>query len=475
MSVALINQRPSATLRYFPQRARSLPRNAAWKGLFFVGAHVPLALLMHTTPQIATIHALLAFLVGLRWALVRSHLRQVAYVGAYITGAEVLWRMTGANIPWEFGKYATGGLFVIALMRNNRFKIPLLPLLYFVMLLPAIIPTTLQEYLTLDIVRQFISANLSGPFALMACAWFFSQVTFTSEQFERLIIAIVAPSIGIGIITLFSTVTSDDLIWGSHSNFTTSGGFGPNQVSGALGLGALMAFLFLFNSKANNWIKLMMFGVMSFLAAQSALTFSRGGLFGALGAAVVAVFYFSRDKRARQRVLFIVALTVLVGAFVVLPRLDSFTGGALSARFESTTTTGRTDIVESDLRMWDENPVFGVGVGMSYFRKEGWKAAHTEFSRLLAEHGIFGLVALVCLLVAGLGRLLKSGTPKGKAITSSMVVWSFLFMLDKAMRLVAPSFTFGLVFATLQSEETESRQAYSLAPTGARTGPLGPS
>jgi len=252
-------------------------------------------------------------------------------------------------------------------------------------------------------------------------------------------------------------MTAANLTWSTHSNFVSSGGYGPNQVSAALGLGTLVSLLFLLKSQSRTYLKIMAFGAMVFFAIQSAMTFSRGGLYGAAGAALVAIYYMSRDRQARLKVVFVGVVTVLLAAFVVLPSLESITGGKLSARFENTSTTGRSQIVESDLDLWAEHPIFGVGVGMSFYRESGWKDAHTEFTRLLAEHGSFGFLALVLLLVGGWQKLRAAETPKGRAIMAALVAWSLLFMLDKAMRLVAPSFTFGLAFATLEATSFANR------------------
>jgi len=182
------------------------------------------------------------------------------------------------------------------------------------------------------------------------------------------------------------------------------------------------------------------------------LTFSRGGLYGAGGGAIAAIACLSRDRQARLRILFFGGLTLVVAIFVVLPRLNDLTGGALTARFENTSTTGRTEIAESDLKFWDENPIVGVGVGMSFYRDFGWKSAHTEFTRMLAEHGSFGFVAILLLLIAGLRQLTLPQRPRRRAVVAAMLVWSVLFMAAMAMRLVAPSFTFGLAFIGLTSD-----------------------
>ena len=102
--------------------------------------------------------------------------------------------------------------------------------------------------------------------------------------------------------------------------------------------------------------------------------------------------------------------------------------------------------------MWRQNFVLGVGVGMSKFKHTwgtGGLAAHTEFSRLLAEHGLFGLGAILVLLVLFLKNLACTENPSQRAITVVAVVWSSMFMTSNAMRLAAPSYMFGLSCITL--------------------------
>lgn len=456
MSMPLYIQQADGTLLHVPTGAGVSERSLVLFWVLFVAAHIALALGMRQVPVLSTVHALVILIAGMWWAVSENKLLQVMYVGAYLTGAEVLWRMTAAQVPWEFCKYATGLIFILALMRNGRLRLPLLPTLYFALLLPAIITTAVSYYLPLDSVRQMLSSNLSGPFALVASAWFFSHVKLNSSQLESLFLSIIGPTVGIATIALTSTVTTEHMRWGTQSNFVSSGGFGPNQVSGALGLGALMAFLLLLRSRSGTGLKVFVFITMALLVVQSALTFSRGGLIGALGASLVSAFYLIRKRKSRAKLLLIIAL-ILLAAFLVLPTLDSITNGALSKRFENTSTTGRVEIAQSDLQMWDRNPVFGVGVGMSLFRDKEWRAAHTEFTRMLAEHGLFGLASLILLLVAGWRRLQKTSTTEGKALIGAMLGWSVLFMLDKAMRLVAPSFMFGVAFVTLQPEPQEQR------------------
>jgi uncharacterized membrane protein YGL010W len=73
-------------------------------------------------------------------------------------------------------------------------------------------------------------------------------------------------------------------------------------------------------------------------------------------------------------------------------------------------------------------------------------SSHTEFSRLLAEHGLFGLGALLLLALMTAQRFRQAQTPVSRAMVLSMMGWSLLFMAHSAMRLAAPAFLFGLAF-----------------------------
>jgi len=420
-------------------------RSIGWGLITFYALHMPLALLIYRSPALATFHALVTFLVGLRWALMgfRSF-AQVAYAGAYLVGAEVLWRMTGAQVFWEFGKYGCAALFIVAMLRSNVLKGPWMALLYFALLLPSAALTITAH--SPSRAREELSLHMSGPFALWICAWFFSHLKLSRVQLQRLMLAVIGPILSVAFITFIAIRSSSNLTFSNNSNFVTSGGFGPNQVSNALGLGALLAFLFVLDKSSNLKLRVLMFGAMFFCGIQSALTFSRGGLYSAGGAAVLALLFLMRDRRSRVKVILVAAILFVTINFIVLPRLDSFTGGALSTRFQKTDPTGRDRIAYTELDVWKANPILGVGPGQGKI----WTgaAAHTEFTRILAEHGTLGLFALLLILTAGAQNLKRVRDAKSKALVASVMCWSFLFMSNAGMRLAAPALAFGLSFAT---------------------------
>lgn len=416
----------------------------------FFAAHIPLSLLMFQFSELATAHAVLTALIGTLWMLSKQHLERASYVCAYITGAEVLWRMTDAKVLWEFGKYSTVAILIMALLRAGQTKWPKTPLIYFLLLLPSAFLTL--ENLEFESARKSLSFNLSGPFALMVCVWFFSNLRVSVEQLHRWFFALIAPVVGIASVTAFSTFSATALRFTDQSNKLTSGGFGPNQVSAILGLGVLLSIFILMDSRTGSALKVLMFSTMTLLGIQSAMTFSRGGLYAAAGGVVLASFYLIRDFNSRVRLILVISIVFVVTNYVVFPNLDTFTGGALSTRFQDTDTSGRDEIILADLVIWSENPIFGVGpgIGMRYrFMYVGWVAAHTEFSRMLAEHGVFGAAAILLLLVMAVKAVRRSRTVTGKALAASAIGWGVLFMTIDAMRLVAPAVAFGLSFATI--------------------------
>jgi O-antigen ligase len=227
-----------------------------------------------------------------------------------------------------------------------------------------------------------------------------------------------------------------------------------------LGLGALFAYLYLQDKEVSFNLRVVMTGIVVILATQSALTFSRAGLYLAVGSAIAASLYQIRSRQMRIKFALAAVFMLVVGYYVVLPRLDVFSAGLFRVRFESTKSEGRDRFANAEMRAWQENPFFGLGPGgaESYRQQEMTKsraaiASHTEYTRLLAEHGLLGLEALILLLVACWQNVRKAKAPDNKALSAALIVWSLLFMTVNGMRLVAPSFLLGLSFATLLSDQ----------------------
>ena len=267
-----------------------------FRALVFLIAHLALAILMSQSNLVATGHALLTLGAGFWFAATTRQPERIAYIVAYITGSEVLWRMTQAQIFWEFGKYSIVIILLVSILRSGQMRGVALPFMYFALLLPStILP---MENTTTDELRGHLSFNLSGPLALALCVWYFSQSRYPKSVFYPTLLMLIAPIAGIGAVTLLGTFKASVLKFGNESNFATSGGFGPNQVSAILGLGVLAIFLFLLTEQKSRWLKPVLFVLMMGLAAQSAMTFSRTGLYNA-GVAAAAQRTPRPDRRRR--------------------------------------------------------------------------------------------------------------------------------------------------------------------------------
>ena len=452
--------------RAFPGRARDRVLQSFDPGLGLAAlllGHAGLGLAMRASETVGTLHAVATAAVGLGLALFGRSLKPALYLAAYVVGSEVLWRMTGTAVFWEYGKYTLSAILLVVALRARRSGASGLPILYFVLLLPSAIITL--SNLEWDAARRQLSFNLSGPFALMVCVFVFWDLRVSRAELTRIFAALMAPAAGVGAIAL-AGVTSTRVSFNRGSNFASSGGFGPNQVSAVLALGALVALMWLLQDRVRPGLKAVLFAAITTFGAQSALTFSRGGLYFTGLAWAAGGFYYARGRQTRLRVAALSLAVLAVAAVLVVPRLESFTGGKLSDRFQDMDPTRREKIVQIELQAWSENPILGVGPGqLSPVRRSRGlaAAAHTEFSRLVGEHGLFGLAAALILLVIVAERIKRSRVGEERAMVVTMTAWSVLFMSAYAMRLAAPSFVCGLGCASFWKARAADRKRRQMA------------
>ncbi len=418
--------------------------------LVWVGLHVALGVLCKLSPQVATLHVWGTLIVGVSWASTRRKPDDLAAFAAYVMGAEVLWRMSGATAFWEMGKYEV--ILVLALA-CQRWR-PIRPTAVSIWFIGLLIPASLITLTAVDLesARQQISFNLSGPLAISVCAAFFSRMRVDAASLQTIVRAALLPLFAMSTAVLFGIATAAKLEFGSESNPLLSGGFGPNQVSTAFSAGATLAALtaLLLLSKQERTQRLLWLSVAVLFGAQSALTFSRSGMYLACLSVLAAVIVTAKTARLR-RAYFVSGLALyLVAMFVVFPIMDDFTQGTLSARFADSQVTGRDLLMKSDLAVWMQNPLFGVGPGMAVEARAAYfmaLAAHCEITRILAEHGCFGLAALVVLCVCLWQRLWRVRDVHLRGFLVATASFGLLCMLSNAMRVVAPSFMIGLAFA----------------------------
>lgn len=429
--------------------------------LFLTFLHLPLGVFLYSAGLLGIIHPLAVFGLGMYWAFSKKvKLDRIAYLTAYLVGFEIIWRMAQTPIFWEFGKYGSSLIMIAALLNRKHYKIPVMPAAFIILLIPACL-ITLVTY-DLSFARERISFNFSGPAFLFVSCWFFYHLKVVNLQIKELLIFLLIPLFTVAATTLFYTVSSEDILFSNESNVSTSGGFGPNQVSSMLGLGVFITLACYLLYKNDLKFKLYFAIGALFLAAQSVLTFSRGGIYNALGAIGILILFQLQNisEIAKKIVPFILFFVIFLA--LIFPFLDDFTGGKLLERFEETGTTGRMELIEADFEILAEDPIWGVGLGNANQYREsilGKQAlSHTEFSRLISEHGLFGILALIMLIAIAVNNFFRQNSVFGRALIAGVVLWCCLFMLNAGMRLAAPSFLWGFSFINIVGVQPGQRK-----------------
>jgi hypothetical protein len=184
------------------------------------------------------------------------------------------------------------------------------------------------------------------------------------------------------------------------------------------------------------------------------------------------------DRRGRRRVLVVVLVSFVIGYFVVIPRVDSFTQGQFEKRF-GTTETGRTSLASGDLRLFRDKWLLGAGTGMSKYRDITYEtcrlradrcaqeaASHTEFTRVLAEHGTAGVATIVLMAMMVLHALRRAGPSLG--LTVAFITWAVAQMFYANLRIAAVPFAFAFAFVrvreSLEPDDPLPDQDAPLAP-----------
>jgi O-antigen ligase len=440
-----------------------------------VGLVLAHAVLGHFLPKgsiLALSYALVVTVAAIGVSVWRREPQWALCAAAYIVGADVFWRLTQAGVLWEMGKLAVSLTLLAGMVRQRRVGIPLAALVYLSLLIPSVITTLVTQ--PGEDGRGLVTANFSGPFTLFVCwAYCSKSVRIDRSQMITILTCLILPLVAVGMRAL-AGIASSDIMWAKSSS-AASGGFGPNQVSAMLGLGAFASLVILVLSDSL-WRRIF-FGVLFlWFASQSVLTFSRTGFYLLVLGSVAAGLFLLRNPATRLKFVAYLLIAGLAATFLIYPFLNRLTGQALSERFANTTLTGRTEIAAADLAIWRENWLLGTGVGQAAFARadfgfEGYNA-HTEYTRLLAEHGLLGFGALGALL-ATIGRSFWRQRGLSRALAAGMLAWALAFMAVSAMRLAAPSFLIGLSLAGLAMDPVRKKARAPTRLAGSKAAGIG--
>jgi hypothetical protein len=398
---------------------------------------------------------------------------EVLLAAFYFVSVEVFFRMTKSSPVYEIGKYFVLTVVVIGIFLKG-FSIKSVPYVFYLLLF---IPSIIVTANSIDIdesLRKSIAFNLSGPVVLGVVAIYCYNRRLSMARMLEILGMVVA---GILMMTVYITLKTPDIAsleLSAASNAALSGGFGPNQVSTALGIGMFCAFVrfILLKSFMNNVIDLSLFLLFTY---RGYLTFSRGGVLTAfimIAVFIIVIILFNRNSfRLSQLPKF---LLIGIGVALAFAYTAAVTGGQITNRYTNKNSigeekvdvsAGRGDLAAAEYQAFVENPLLGLGAGMAkYYRarllgNEG--ASHNEISRLIAEHGSLGILSLILLLLVPL--FYRLGDKSNIFFYSFMIFWGATIN-HSAMRVAAPSFIYGLALLRFEQPTKKLKRKEELEP-----------
>lgn len=430
--------------------------------------HIGLGILIYMASKLSIPYGLAILSVGLLTILKTQNTKnQVLYFCAYIVGSEVILRMTGGSLSYEIGKYSVILFMLMGIYFSGFSRNSFLYWIFLILLLPGVLLATVTLKLDTDIQKS-IAFNISGPVCLGISALYCYQRKITLKELDNILFCMLCPIITTVTYMFLYTPSVKKIITSTQSNFETSGGFGPNQVSTIVGLGVFIMFSRLvFHSKKKQIIVLNT-TLLLIMAFRGIITFSRGGMLSSavMIALLLLILFFVTQRAAKIKLLWMVVFS-FVAFLIIWSYSSSQTNGLIAKRYanedasgrvKSTLLSGREEIIGSEFDMFLANPIFGIGVGKgreNRLESTGESiASHNEISRMLAEHGSLGALGIVILFVTPL--VLYTNNRRHIYLLSFFAFW-ILTINHAAMRLAAPAFVYALSLLHIYSIEDQKK------------------
>ena len=425
--------------------------------------HIVLGGIIFAYPPISTIYSVLIITFGIYYIVKNQNRNHEALlISGYVVAVEVLLRMTDATMINEYGKYSIILFLLIGIGYRGVSRNYYIYIVFILLLCPALL---LSTKLSTDVVfRKAISFNISGPLCLTIASIYCINRPISFKTIIKLFHFLQYSLITVLVYIVLYTPEDSSITMKTDSNFATSGGFGPNQVSTILGIGMFTAFaLFLFSkSKFSKLIQLLLFIVFTYRAL---ITFSRGGFYTGLVVIVVLIIYLylksnfnAKIKISKMAFLFILGFLLLIGYTAIRTNgmiINRYTNKNAIGMEKASNFSGREEIAEAEIELFLENPVFGVGIGRNKEEKEkilGHQVAtHNEITRLLAEHGVFGLLAFLILMFY---PLFTQFTTRSNIFFYSFFLFWLLTINHAAMRIAASALIYALSLLKIRYDET---------------------
>ena len=423
--------------------------------------HMAMGFLFFSARFLGAIYALLLLLVGI-WYVIKTQNRnnEVLLLAAYFTSLDVYIKMLKVPLLNEFGKYTVIVFMILGILYKGFSKGSFIYVFFIALLIPGVVIGTQTLSYEADI-RKAIAFNITGAACLGISAVYCFKRSITWDRLQDVFIMLLLPLIAILVHVFLYTPDFKEAVVNTDSNSATSGGYGPNQVSTILGLGMFVAFAQLFLGSPTKKLKIINGFLVMILAYRCIITFSRGGMLTGLLMMIVLslVLYRVVNLKGKSKLILMAGLSVFAG-IMVWGYSSLKTGGLIEKRYANQNSagiekesqlSGRETLIETELKMFLENPFFGVGVGKNkeirYEETGILGASHNELTRMLAEHGSLGVLGLLILITTPL--LLYINDYSQIFAVVFMIFW-LLTINHAAMRIAAPAFIYGLSLLKVQ-------------------------
>lgn len=434
--------------------------------------HVAIALAVFALPFLSKIYALLIPLAGLIYVMAtKNQHNEVLLVAAYLVGVEIFLRMTGGNFNNEYIKVSVIFFMLTGMLYNGFSLNSFIYAVFLLFLLPGILLTATSADLSTDI-KKAIVFNISGPVCLGFAAMYTYNRKISFYDLQNIVIATGLPIVTTTAYLFVYNPSVQSVITGTQSSFETSGGFGPNQVSTILGLGMFVFFTqFILFSKSKKMQLLN--GILVLLISYRALvTFSRGGVITGIAMIIglMLLLYYYSNLKTKLKLSFVAVITGML-ALSVWSYSSIQTSGLIEKRYANEDAAGRTKkdrlggreaIINAELKLFFDNPITGVGAGLGKEYRKNMitenAATHNEIARMLAEHGLFGILGLLILLITPCA--LYNNNRQNFYFLAFYFFW-LLTINHAAMRTAAPAFIYALTLLKIVpiKDDIESKPA----------------
>jgi hypothetical protein len=419
--------------------------------------HVGIGIVLFLFEPLSKVYFIAVMLYCMWWIISspkETITRAVLISCAYFTGAEVLFRMTNGGLAYEASKYLVI-LFMLMGMFFRGLSGKGYPYFFYLI---ALVPAILVASTTLSFDANFrtnIAFVLSGPVCLGIAALFCYDRKVSYTLILDVIKFLALTSISTTTYLFLYNPSIKETLSGTASNLAASGGFGPNQVATALGLGMFAVAVRLFLKSPSLVLKLLNLTILGAMTFRAIVTFSRGGVIAAVIviAAFLGILYLRSGSRGKGQILSSFIL-FSIAIMITWSISSQQTYGLIDKRYankdalgreKQDITTGRVELFMEEIDGFLSSPFLGIGASrVKDIRVEEIGRnlpSHNEIGRLLSEHGFLGILIILILIIKPLDY--HASNKRNLFFYAFFAFW-FATINHSGMRIAAPAFLYAL-------------------------------